>query len=135
MQDTSFKGVVFDSAGRVLLGRNKRQEWELLGGRAEPGDDGPEATIRREVLEETGLSVEVGSIIDVWYYEVADKGRVTIASYFAELCDGAEAVASHEHSDLAFFAPEEVVNLNIPDGYVQTVSKAASMRRTRSASD
>lgn len=29
----SVKGVVFDRHGRVLLGLNDRDEWELLGGR------------------------------------------------------------------------------------------------------
>jgi hypothetical protein len=31
--DTSLKAVIFDEQGRVLLGKNPRREWELLGGR------------------------------------------------------------------------------------------------------
>ncbi|GGV69942.1 hypothetical protein GCM10010277_80480 [Streptomyces longisporoflavus] len=50
----SVKGVALDARGRVLLLKNERGEWELPGGRLEPEDAAPEATVAREISEESG---------------------------------------------------------------------------------
>jgi 8-oxo-dGTP diphosphatase len=59
--------VVFDR-GRVLLVKRGHEplkgEWSLPGGAVEIGET-LEAAVAREVLEETGLAVEVGPIVDV----------------------------------------------------------------------
>jgi 8-oxo-dGTP pyrophosphatase MutT (NUDIX family) len=46
----SVKGVVLDSADRVLLLKNERDAWELPGGRIEFGET-PEECVTREILE------------------------------------------------------------------------------------
>jgi ADP-ribose pyrophosphatase YjhB (NUDIX family) len=46
----SVKGVVVRD-GRVLLLRNDRAEWELPGGRLEPGETPPQCVVR-EIAEE-----------------------------------------------------------------------------------
>ncbi|MDR3798970.1 MAG: NUDIX hydrolase, partial [Terracidiphilus sp.] len=51
-----------NGSAEVLLLRNDRNEWELPGGRPE-ADETPEECLSREILEETGLVVEVGSCI------------------------------------------------------------------------
>jgi 8-oxo-dGTP diphosphatase len=55
--------VVHDAAGRLLLVQRgqepSRGSWSLPGGRVESGES-PEAAVAREVLEETGLRVQVG---------------------------------------------------------------------------
>ena len=60
--------VVFDEAGRVLLVRHTygRLNWELPGGGAEP-DESPDETALREILEETGLEVEIERLTGVYY--------------------------------------------------------------------
>jgi 8-oxo-dGTP pyrophosphatase MutT (NUDIX family) len=126
--DTSLEGVLFDDAGRVLLGLNPREEWELLGGRADPDDADPAATIRREFLEEAALAVEVEDLIDIWYYDVAGAGRVAVASYLVHVEPAALHTAalhlSDEHADLRFVPPDELESLPIPDGYTRTIRKA-----------
>jgi A/G-specific adenine glycosylase len=56
-------GIVFDSRGNVLIARRKAGLlgglWEFPGGKQEKNESLPD-TVRREVLEETGLTVEVG---------------------------------------------------------------------------
>jgi ADP-ribose pyrophosphatase YjhB (NUDIX family) len=50
----SIKGVLVE-AGRVVLLENERDEWELPGGRLEPGE-APETCLVREFGEELGAS-------------------------------------------------------------------------------
>lgn len=125
--DVSFKAVVLDAAGRVLLGRNPRDEWELLGGRADPGDPDPHATIARELAEEAGIAVRIGELVDIWYYDVPGAGRVAVASYLAHLDGDAELVTSDEHAQLRFFPVDEVAGLDMPAGYTRTILAAARL--------
>ncbi|MGA7688779.1 MAG: NUDIX hydrolase [Jiangellales bacterium] len=61
-------GVLTDSDGRVLLVRRGHAPyagtWSLPSGRAEPGET-VRAAATREVLEETGLVVEVDELLGV----------------------------------------------------------------------
>ena len=58
--------IVHDAGGRLLVIRRGRPpgagRWSLPGGRVEPGESDAEAVVR-ELLEETGLRVETGSLI------------------------------------------------------------------------
>lgn len=59
-------GILRDSAGRLLLVQRAhdpgRGLWSLPGGRVEPGESDA-AALRREILEETGLTVRVGRLV------------------------------------------------------------------------
>jgi len=58
--------VIRDDEGRLLLVRRGRPPsqglWSVPGGRVEPGET-PEQAAAREVLEETGLRVQVGRLL------------------------------------------------------------------------
>jgi 8-oxo-dGTP pyrophosphatase MutT (NUDIX family) len=56
----SIKGVV-ERDGRFVLLKNERDEWELPGGKLEPGE-GIEDCLVREIDEELNLPVAVGHI-------------------------------------------------------------------------
>ncbi|MET9914187.1 NUDIX hydrolase [Streptomyces sp. NPDC006476] len=119
--DTSFKAVLLDSEMRVLLGTNPRGEWELLGGRAEAQDATPQDTVRREVREEAGIDITVGAIIDTWFYDIPDTGRVAVTSYLARPVDDVSPVLGTEHADLAFFHARELDDINLPEGYRHSI--------------
>src|SRR6516164_7968692 len=72
----SIKGVLVE-AGSVMLLENERDEWELPGGRLEPGE-APETCLVREFAEELGAGVEVARIIDCWLHEVLPQREVVI---------------------------------------------------------
>src|SRR3954468_9082613 len=78
----SIKGVVIGD-GRVLLLLNERGEWDLPGGRPDPGED-HRAALAREVREEAGLVVEGGGRLDEHLFgglsSRSARGSTTICS-------------------------------------------------------
>lgn len=116
----SVKAVV-PFRSRVVLLKNERQEWEPPGGRLEVGET-PEECLAREVLEEVGIEVFVGPLLDAWVYEVLPNSRVLILSYGCKVFDEhAEPVKSFEHSALGVFDLKEIEQLNMPPRYLNAL--------------
>jgi 8-oxo-dGTP pyrophosphatase MutT (NUDIX family) len=115
----SVKGVAVQ-AGRVLLLKNERDEWELPGGKLELGED-PRACVAREIGEETGWRVTAGSILDCWQYHIGEGRDVVIVTYGCDVASDEPPVISQEHSRAGLFNPAEVAALNMPDGYKSSV--------------
>lgn len=111
----SVKGVVLDEDGRVLLGRNDRDEWELLGGRLESGES-PDEAVRREIREEAGLDVRPVLLLRTWVFDPVPGSSVLIGTFGCEL-RGGTLVASSEHSCVRFHEPRAVAALPLPEGY------------------
>ncbi|MCS7484826.1 NUDIX domain-containing protein [Umezawaea endophytica] len=117
----SIKGVVVRE-GRVLLLKNERDEWELPGGRIEPGET-PEECVAREIAEETRWTVTTGPILDTWMYyiSVAEK-NVFIVTYGCYPDSDTAPVLSHEHKEIGLFTEHEVDGLTMPDGYRRSIT-------------
>ena len=118
----SVKGVVIRN-GSVLLLRNERDEWELPGGKLEPGER-PADCVTREVAEESGWQVTAGPLLDAWQYQISASAIVLILTYGCRL-DGGPAgapVVSHEHSAAGLFTAAEIPGLPMPAGYKQSIA-------------
>lgn len=108
--------VVFDEAGRVLLGRRLDNGlWGLPSGHVEVGETAAQAAVR-EVAEETGLQVQVQRLVGV-YSDPASQvfaypdGRVTqfVTTTFACLPRGGQMHPDGvETSQAGFFSPDEL---------------------------
>ncbi|MBN2055300.1 (deoxy)nucleoside triphosphate pyrophosphohydrolase [bacterium] len=63
---------ILERNGRYLLTRRRSFEhlpdaWEFPGGKLKEGED-PRAALRRELMEELGIEVEVGRCVEVIHY-------------------------------------------------------------------
>ncbi len=124
-------------AGEVLLVRRARPprqgQWSIPGGLQELGETCVDAA-RREVLEETGVEIQLGAVVDVIdLIERDDEGlpryHYTLIDFVAEWVAG-EAVSGDGVSDILWVKPEELKNLTIWDETIRVIHRAAAMRAT-----
>ena|SRR5579884_2146112 len=111
--------VVDDGRGRILLARRRDNSlWTIPGGAMDPGEFIAE-TARREVKEETGLDVEVVSLVGVYsdpghVIEYTDgEVRQEFSVCFACRLVGGELDAGDEMHDAAFFAADEIERIDV----------------------
>ncbi len=100
------------SAPSMLLGaRRSRPEhlvgmWEFPGGKVDPGET-PEEALHRELCEELGVKVELGSEVvgpDDGAWIITDRHVMRL--WFAQVCEGAPEPLV-EHDLVRWLAPEE----------------------------
>ncbi|MBS0221114.1 MAG: NUDIX domain-containing protein [Proteobacteria bacterium] len=124
----SIKGVVIHD-GCVLLLLNDRDEWELPGGRPEPGEHHRTA-LAREIREETGLDVEVGALVDEHQFEVLPGRLVQIVAYVCTPARVTAVTLSHEHVDMRWVPlaelGETIAGRRLPGGYLGAIRQAIS---------
>ena len=122
----SVKGVLIHQ-GRVLLLLNERGEWDLPGGRPDPGED-HRAALKREVQEEAGLTVEVGAALGDYLFEVLPGRFVRILPFACYLIGGSDVVLSHEHLATRWVPVDEIgeniANRKLPAGYLRSIKGA-----------
>ncbi len=132
---TSIKGVVIRD-DCVLLLLNERGEWDLPGGRPDPGEDHRTALIR-EVSEEAGLVVEVGAQVDEHLFEVLPQRFVRIVAYACRLVGGRDVVLSQEHLATRWVSlaalGETIDGRPLPKGYLGAIRQAIDQPRSPSA--
>jgi 8-oxo-dGTP pyrophosphatase MutT (NUDIX family) len=110
--------------GRVLLCRNHRGEWELPGGRPEPGEPFEDCLVR-EVREETGLDVVVNRLLGSTPLEVIPGAWVDVMAYDCSLPGSADPPAlhpSHEHTTVALLYPQDIPDAELPQPYRDVIA-------------
>jgi ADP-ribose pyrophosphatase YjhB (NUDIX family) len=98
-------GAVFNEQGHILLvKRSDDHTWCLPCGWAEVGLT-PQENIKREVREETGLEVEVKTLIDVISFAPRPPGRPHSGYGMIYYCEavGGSLTPSHETPQLGFY--------------------------------
>jgi len=118
----SLKAVI-SWGGRLPLLRNERDEWELPGGKLEPGEE-PAASLAREIQEELAWDAQVGEPFHTWVYRVFPDRHVFVVTYLATYDGDAAPVYSHEHKELVVVTPDEADALDMPEGYRTAIRQA-----------
>ena len=117
--------VVHDDRGRLLLVRRgnppSRGLWSVPGGRVEPGESEVDAVVR-EVAEETGLQVSVGTLVG--RVRIPGDGVVfTVADYACSPArPGQVPVAGDDAADVAWVDAAALAALPCTPGLVAALT-------------
>lgn len=131
--------LIFDT-DRILLVERGREPlkgyWSLPGGGLETGESLREG-IRREVLEETGLEVEVGAMAEVFERIMLDpEGRTefhyVLIDYICAITGGT-LCAGDDCSAVRWFTMAELPHLHLTEGTLGVIEKAYETYQRRSA--
>ncbi|WP_421997424.1 NUDIX hydrolase [Reyranella sp.] len=129
----SVKGVLIHD-GRVLLLLNERGEWDLPGGRPDPGED-HRAALAREVREEAGLDVAVEAALDEHLFEVLPGRFVRILPFVCRLVGGNAIALSSEHLEARWIPLEDLgeslAGHRLPAGYLSAIRMSQRLADAR----
>lgn len=129
----SSTGVIFDSTGEsvLLIRRSDNGQWDLPSGGIDPGESASEACAR-EVLEETGLVVEIVRLVGVYstphrIIEYADGNRFQAVTMCFEASPiGGELTVTDESTEFGYFTIAEIKQLDAMEPVTQRVEDAFS---------
>lgn len=125
------KAVVYNDSGQVLVLQKSVAEWpqgvgyeryDLPGGRLEYGEQ-LEDGLRRELWEETGLSIDRVCLLDAWTTVLADGRYLLVIAYSAHSVD-TSCRLSDEHTAYDWHAPSQLLAGVYPSWIQRVVKKA-----------
>jgi ADP-ribose pyrophosphatase YjhB (NUDIX family) len=116
--------IVADDQGRLLMIKRGHEPgaglWSIPGGRIEPGESDAEAVVR-EMIEETGLTVEVGRLIGRVQRPGLNGAVIDIRDYAATVTGGTLR-AGDDAADARWVAPGELESLDITEGLIDALT-------------
>jgi 8-oxo-dGTP diphosphatase len=121
--------AVISNDGKYLLteekikSRNNELFWSFPGGGVEFGEP-LEAALKREIMEETGIEVEINGFLDVWEKVLPEKEvhSVTVM-YLAKPISGKLGTKLGEINNVSWFSKDEALKLKISDKCIKYFSK------------
>jgi 8-oxo-dGTP diphosphatase len=126
-------GVVIHEGRALLIKRGSeplKDQWSIPGGTLELGESIQEG-VRRELLEETGIEVRVGELIEVFdrIFRDAD-GKIqyhfVIVDYLCEAISG-EARAASDVTDVAWVNEADLWNYKLTEAATRVIRKAFAL--------
>ena len=109
-------GIVVNADGEVLLVKDNRSGWVFPGGQVEEGENLIDA-LKREIMEETGVDVEVGEVFCIssntckypGYNGVKEVPTKVVFDFICRYKGGAPR-PSDENSESAFVPKDEALS-------------------------
>jgi 8-oxo-dGTP diphosphatase len=129
-------GGVIVHEGRVVLVKRRFEplagQWSIPGGAVETGET-LESCVAREMMEETGFTVEVGPVVEVLdRISHDDEGRVTYHFVLIDyLCRpiGGELRAGSDVAEAVLVEPSELGQFELTPIATSVIEKALEMAR------
>jgi ADP-ribose pyrophosphatase YjhB (NUDIX family)/ketosteroid isomerase-like protein len=129
-------GAVIVQDDRVVLVKRRYEplagQWSLPGGRLELGET-LEAGLSREMLEETGLEIEVGPVIEVFDRILLDEERHVRFHYVLidYLCRplGGTVQAGSDVAEAVFVAPGDLAGYHLTAKATAVIERGLAMAR------
>ncbi len=113
-----------DGQGRLLMIRRGHEPsaglWSIPGGRIEPDETDAEALVR-EMLEETGLVVEVGPLLGSVQRHGPNGDVIDIRDYMASVIGGT-LQPGDDAADARWVAAGDLDSLEITEGLIEALS-------------
>jgi len=129
-------GAVIVESGRVVLIRRRYEplagQWSLPGGTLELGET-LEAGAAREMLEETGLVVDIGPVIEVFYRIMFDdtsrvRYHFVLVDYLCWPVSG-ELRAGSDVDEAVFASPEELPRYGLTKKATAVIERGFELAR------
>ena len=116
--------VVTDEQGRLLMIKRGHEPgaglWSIPGGRIEPGETDTEALVR-EMLEETGLTVQVGRLLGTVQRPGLDGAIIDIRDYAATVTGGT-LTAGDDAADARWVRADQLIALPLTEGLAEILT-------------
>ncbi|WP_444659499.1 hypothetical protein ACRQV7_03665 [Caproiciproducens sp. R2] len=116
----SVKGV-FNRNGKYLLRKNRREEYELLGGKLERTDQSTVERLIQEYKEESGIGIAVQELRHPWLYKIGME-QTLIVPYVCTAEYIPEVLFDEDGGQLDWIEEADIENLNMPVGYKDTIA-------------
>lgn len=127
------KAVIFNNKGEYLVIKKSSSEdinpntYDIPGGRLEFGED-LENSVKREVMEETGLTIKPLTVFNAWTF-TKDKFQLTGVDFLSEYTSG-DIKLSDEHDEVVWLTSNDINKMTeLPSWLVKTIKKAESLRK------
>ncbi|MDY6777897.1 MAG: NUDIX hydrolase [Candidatus Nanohaloarchaea archaeon] len=124
------QAILFDENGKVLMLKyaDDTRRWTFPGGRLHTGET-PEEGIRREVREETKLSVSVRLPVYTTAFSYDGEHKFGVA-YLCQLEDSRNVKLSDEHQKWEWFDPDEITeDHTVSNDHLEALDAAIKVRK------
>lgn len=124
--------AIIEADGLVLAAQRSEKmsmplKWEFPGGKIEPGETAQEC-LRRELLEEMGISVEIDGQLPATSHQY-DDFVITLHPFVCR--KGRGEIVLHEHRAIRWIAPEQMLELDWAEADLPLIATYRSLVRSR----
>ncbi len=118
-------GIIRNSEGHILSTRRKSDDvhgggWEFPGGKIEYNEQ-PEEALKREIVEELGIDIEIQSIFDAIQHEYEDFA-VFIIFYLCSV-KSEQKLSLNAHDKILWLPPQRLKDVEFLPADIRTVEK------------